>query len=142
MFNAYSIILGLFVIGGIAVTYWGWTIIAKARKTAHWPHVQGEITKSSAASSEDDAFPEILYSYEVKGMQYQGEVEFPSGTSPSQQLTNYCLNQYPLHSQVAVYYDPQHPESSTLQAGLGKGDWMIFALGLITTVLGILWLLA
>ena len=42
MFNPYIIILGLFTVTGIGTTIWGVWILARARRSAGWPGVDGK----------------------------------------------------------------------------------------------------
>ena len=37
MFNAYTLIIGLFTLGGLVTVVWGAMIIVRARNTARWP---------------------------------------------------------------------------------------------------------
>ena len=142
MINPYTLILGIFIAGGIATTIWGGWVIANARKSLHWPKTEGTIECAQAASDADDLLPLIEFSYIVSGSRYQNTLNFPSGTTPTPELTRRYLERYPSGSKVTVYYDPQHPQRATLEPGMAQGDWLILAMGLVATGLGIVMLLA
>lgn len=135
--NYYAIILGLFIIAGLFAVLWGWSIIAKARKTLRWPMVEGTIEQSTSTSEADDLLPHILFSYTVAAYTYQRTLAFPSGTNPSPELATSYAKKYPAGAKVSVYYNPDQPDQATLEPGLAKGDWMIPFLGIIAMALGI-----
>ena len=111
----------------------------RGRRTLHWPSVEGAI--SQCAVSDDDSLPQIEFSYIVAGRDYRCEQVFPGGTTPSQQLVASYVLKYPVGAKVKVHYDPACPEHATLEPGLARGDWMIFVLGVIATIFGIIFLL-
>ena len=138
MFNTYVVILWLFLLGGLAVTAWGWSIMAAARQTLRWPQVDGVVERSDISSNEDDLLPLIAFNYVVNGQQLIGKVEFPSGTMPTPELTASYVERYPLGSRVRVFYNPANIQQSTLTPGMGQGDWMIFVLGIIATIVAVM----
>lgn len=137
MFNPYAIILGLFIIAGFIATLWGWSIIAKARKTRRWPMVEGAIEQSAPMSETDDLLPHILFSYTVGMRTYQHVLGFPDGANPSPELATRYTGKYPVGAKVPVYYNPDQPDQATLEPGLARGDWMILALGIAAMAFGI-----
>jgi len=137
MFNPYAIILGLFIIAGFIVALWGLFIVAKARKIQRWPVVEGIIEQSAPTSEANDLLPHILFSYTVGARTYQRALEFPGGTSPSQELATSYVRKYPVGAKVPVYYNPAQPSQATLEPGLTRGDWMIPALGVAAMAFGI-----
>jgi len=141
MFNPYSIILGLFVVAGILVASWGLRIIVRARKTLQWPAVEGSIVESMVSSDADELLPHIKFSYCVEQQTFQQLLTFSGDVTPSQEFSRHYVEKYPAGSRVQVYYNPAKPDIATLEPGLGKGDWLVFAIGLITLVLGILLLI-
>ncbi|MFZ5595342.1 MAG: DUF3592 domain-containing protein [Pseudomonadota bacterium] len=140
MFNPYLIILILFTLAGFLAMAWGWNIIAKGRKTSRWPTVEGVIERSELASDADDLLPGIEFSYTVNGQSYRRTFEFARDITPSQELAKSYVEKYAAGTRVTVYYDPGHPEHATLEPGLGRGDWMVFALGLGAAISGILFI--
>ena len=140
MLNPYSIIVALFVITGLLVTTWGIIIIVKARKTQQWPNVTGVIVESNFDTDNSDLLPQIAYSYIVGGQSYRRSMEFSADISPTQEFSTSYVEKYPLGTKVQVYYHPDNPQRATLEPGLGKGDWLVVAIGLITLLFGILFL--
>ncbi|MFQ5487487.1 MAG: DUF3592 domain-containing protein [Gammaproteobacteria bacterium] len=141
MFNAYAIIIGLFIVSGFIATLWGWLLIARARKKMHWPAVTGRIEVSEPASAEDDLLPHIEYSYTVQDVNYRKTLEFPGGTTPTPEFAASYVENYPAGASVRVYYDPQQPEYATLERGVQGGDWLVLVFGLVTVVMGLAMLL-
>lgn len=135
--NYYSIILGLFIIGGFGAVLWGWIIFAKARKTLRWLMVEGVIEQSAPTSKTNDLLPHIQFSYTVALHIYQRTLEFPDGTNPSPELATSYAKKYPAGAKVSVYYNPEQPDQATLEPGLARGDWMIPVLGIAAMALGI-----
>lgn len=138
MWNPYVIILVLFVVAGFAVTLWGLKVIARGRRTLRWPSTEGAIEESRLVSDTDDLFPHILFSYRVGVQTYRRELGFPGGTNPTPEFAASYVKKFPVGARVRVFYDPERPDQATLEPGLAQGDWMIFALGLSATILGIL----
>lgn len=140
MFNPYIIILILFTLAGVVAMFWGWAIIGRARKTKHWPMVQGRVERSELASDANDLLPDIQFSYTVNEQHYRCTLEFPRDVTPTPEFAASYVKKFPAGSQVAVYYDPARPDRSTLEPGLGRGDWMVFVLGLGAAISGILFM--
>ena len=136
--NPYTIILSLFLLAGLATSVWGWSIIARGRRTLRWPSVAGTISQCTAGDS--DSLPRIEFSYTIAGRDYRCEHEFASGISPSPELTTRYTSKFPVGTTVTVHYDPARPEHALLEPGLARGDWMIFVLGIIATLFGAVFL--
>ena len=141
MFNPYSIILGLFVVTGILATFWGLRIILRTRKTLQWPAVEGiieESTVSSESTEGNDLLPHIKFCYRVEQQTYRQLMQFSGDITPSQEFAQSYVDKFPEGTRVQVYYNPENPEIATLEPGLGKGDWLVLAIGLGTLIFGIL----
>lgn len=141
MFNAYAIIIGLFILGGLVTAGWGATLISRARAVRRWPGTEGVIETAEPAREDDDLLPHIVFSYRVDGKTYRRAVDFPAGTLPTPEFAAAWLRKYPAGGRVTVYYDPQRPDSARLEFGHGAGDWLIFALGAAAAVLSLIMLL-
>jgi hypothetical protein len=137
MFNPYAVVIGLFLLGGLLATLWGLIIILKARKTQDWPYVEGVIEESRLSSDKNDLLPYILFSYSIGERDYRQTMEFPVDITPSQEFAKSYVQKYPVGSRAQVYYDPDNPQNATLEPGLGKGDWLVLAMGLGMLVLGL-----
>jgi hypothetical protein len=138
MLNPYIIILGLFIIAGLVTTLWGLRIILKARKTQHWPHVDGIIEESRISSDHDDLLPHIQFRYSVDQTSCRQTMTFSGDITPTQEFAASYVQKYPAGSKVQVYYNPEDPNTATLEPGLGKGDWLVFAMGLGMLLFGII----
>jgi hypothetical protein len=137
MLNPYTIIISLFIIAGLLTTMWGLWIIVQGRKTLQWPSVEGVIQESDIASDKDDLLPHILFRYSVGQANYEQTMQFPGDITPTQEFATSYVQKYPAGSRIPVYYDPENPEIATLEPGPGKGDWLVFAMGLGTLLFGI-----
>jgi hypothetical protein len=142
MFNAYAVIISLFILGGLATAAWGARLVARTHAVRRWPGAEGVIVTADPARPDDDLLPHIVFSYRVDGKTYRRAVEFPAGTLPTPELTAAWLRDYPVGRRVTVFYDPQHPENALLEPGRGgAGDWLIVALGAGAALIGLLMLL-
>ncbi|MCC6207903.1 MAG: DUF3592 domain-containing protein [Gammaproteobacteria bacterium] len=136
MFNAYALIIGLFIAGGLITAGWGWRLIVRARAMRLWPATEGIIETAEVIGGEDDLLPHIVFSYRVDGKNYHRILELPPGALPSPELAAAWRRNYPAGGQVTVYYDPRRPDNALLELSGGAGDWLIFALGAAATLLG------
>ena len=135
--NLYSLILAAVTLGGIGISIWGWLILQKSRRREQWPQVAGKIEASNTTSQLNDLLPEIIFSYQVNGKDYHKQFEFPEGTHPLPEFTKAYNEKYPVGKTVDVFYNPENPESATLEPNT-QGDWMILAMGVAMTVGGVL----
>lgn len=138
--NLYAIILVIVTLGGIAISMWGWRVLKQTRETGQWPSTGGVIEASEPTSETDDLLPYIVYRYEVNGEVYRSSFEFPAGTNPMPEFAESYVRKYPVGAAVAVFYNPELPEQSTLEPGT-RGDWMILALGVLMALGGAISLL-
>lgn len=138
MFNPYSIILGLFILGGLVASAWGLRVLIVARKSLKWPFVEGVIEESSLSSEGDDLLPHIMYSYTVEQQYYRQLLRFSGDITPSQEFAKSYVEKYPAGVHVKVYFNSENPEISTLEPGPGKGDWLILSIGLSMFIFGML----
>lgn len=141
MFNAYSLILGLFFLTGLITCIWGWRIIVQGRKTLQWPATDGEIDTSNMPPGSEGMFPNITYRYSVEGENYHNTLTFSKDITPTQEFAKSYLDKFPAGRRVHVYYDPSNPSNATLEPGMGRGDWLVFAIGLGTAIFGAILLL-
>jgi len=135
--NFYSIILASVALGGIGISIWGWLILQKSRKIEQWPRTPGTIETSNPTSAVNDLLPEIVFSYQLDGKQYQKQFEFPEGTHPLPEFAKAYNDKYPVGKKVDIFYDPDQPETATLEPG-AQGDWMILAMGIAMVIGGVL----
>lgn len=134
----YAFIIGGFIVAGAVITACGWRAFQRGKQTGHWPAVSGEISETRLASEENDLLPDIRYSYTIDAQRYEGRLEFPPGTVPMPGFAQEQLNKYPLGSEVTVYYNPLQPGQATLEPGRAGDDWLILAVGIGFTAIGVL----
>lgn len=141
MFNAYALIIGLFIVGGLVTAGWGWRLIVRARAMRDWPAAEGVVETAEASGGEDDLLPHIVFSYRVDGKTYRHLLELPPGALPSPELAASWRRNYPVGGRITLYYDPRRPDTAVLEQGGGAGDWLVFGLGAGATLLGLAMLL-
>jgi len=122
VFNFYSIIIGLFAVGGLGVALWSWMKIVQGRKTAQWPRVESIIVRSSLDAS---GIPNIECSYRVNDKTYHAPVETPGASDVTPEICKRYLDQYPAETKVLVFYDPDKVEHAILQPGPKHDDWLV-----------------
>lgn len=103
---AVLIILTL-VFGGFVYCTWNWNLY---RTADSWPSTNGEITKSDVFSRKGAQIRKVAYRYEVNGVVHTSTQEVDGNAANA--------NQYPVGSKVVVYYNPDAPEISIVEAGV------------------------
>ena len=119
-------------------------IAAKQRNTLGWPSVEGEIivceidhryNKYADRVDERDEYRiDLIYQYVVNTTVYDNfNVYFMGGTGSywNHELNSYdwsLLANYPVGSNVTVYYDPENPEDSCLIPGEDPDNKMLIIL--------------
>ena len=136
--NYYVLIIGGFIIVGLAITAFGWRGFQKGKANKQWPSITGQISSTTLASEENDLLPDIRFSYTIDDDHYEGRVEFPPGTMPMPGFASTQIEKHPVGSPVTVYYNPQQPEQATLEPGRANDDWLILAMGIGFTAIGVL----
>ena len=131
----------LFVIG-IFIMIAGIRNRKKAEESTSWPSVRGTITNAWVETQEhedDDGsktithFPRWEYKFAVSGMTYTSQnISFGgTGGSNRESEAREGLMQYPLNSEVQVFYNPSNPEEAALVPGTqGTMRLVIFGGGL------------
>jgi hypothetical protein len=120
---------------------WGWTIIARNKRTLHWPSVDAVIEQSLLVSEEGGIVPKIVFTYTVGDHRYQRHLVVPGGAHMTENFAKSYVMKFPKDACVRVHYNPEHASQATLEPGLGRDDWFIFTIGIVATLLGTLLLL-
>ena len=129
----------LFFVIGIFIMIAGIRNRKKAEESTSWPSVQGTITNSwveTQVHKDDDGskrishFPRWEYEFAVSGMTYTSQrISFGiTGRSSSESEARERLTQYPLNSEVRVFYNPSNPEEAVLVTGT-QGTMTLVTLG-------------
>jgi len=129
--NAYSIVtFAFFIILNSLVPLLARRFYRKTTQTArnsnNWPSVEGEIVSSSIGTrkgGEGGIYyePLITYSYNVEGRDYQGNRVFIGHDLAydfGKKWTEEKVSNYPIGTNMAVYYDPDSPELAVLEPGM------------------------
>lgn len=111
------------------------------RKSLKWPSVPGKIESATFDSTSMDLLPNIQFSYIVNNIEYRRTIEFARDILPSEEFSKSYVERYPSGTLTEVFYNPEQPEDATLEPGPGNGDWLVFALGFVTTLFGFIFLI-
>lgn len=141
-----GLIIGVLLVaaGYVVAFYIGKPILAKARASTDWPSVTGVITHSEVITRRDNDgttyAADVAYSYKVGRRTYRsGTVSFGGDFSSSMSSYAYGItNRYPVNRQVTVFYDPSSPGTAVLEAGTTWKSYMVFGIGLLFLVVGVL----
>ena len=130
---AFVIFALLFAIAPIGI----FKILAMQRDTTSWPSIQGTVivceidhrVNNYADEGEEDEYRvDLVYQYTVNNQTYEGSnVYYWSGTGSdwSHELDSWdysLLRDYPVGSDVRIYYNPERPDQSCLITGENPKD--------------------
>jgi hypothetical protein len=129
----------LFLVIGIFIMLAGIRNRKKAEESTSWPWVQGRITNAWVETQEHEDedgsktithFPRWEYEFAVSGMSYTSQNISFGGTRGSHREAEARegLKQYPLNSEVQVFYNPSNPEEAALIPGT-QGTMALVILG-------------
>jgi hypothetical protein len=109
----------LLILFGIFCFYWG--VIFVQANSANWPSVQGKVTSAKVDSSSNSSTDSTDY-YVTVGYEYAvGEIKnassFKTGSRSTHSDAEADLAKYAPGSEIAVFYDPKDPNSSTTSPG-------------------------
>jgi hypothetical protein len=135
--SPYGITIVLFSVAGLSLTVWGWMIIARGKKTLRWPSVEGVITQSLLASEENDTLPKVTFHYQVGDQHFHCDVALPGNSSMTPEFAESYVKKYKEGDRVSVHYNPVQPSQATIEPGLARDDWLVFATGIAATLFGV-----
>jgi hypothetical protein len=136
----------LFLVIGIFVMIAGIRNRKKAEESSSWPSEQGTITNAWVETQEhedDDGsktithFPRWEYEFAVSGVTYTNQnISFGgTGGSHRESEAREGLKQYPLNSQVQVFYYPSNPEEAALVTGTQGTMTLIIVGGVLALIM-------
>jgi hypothetical protein len=114
-------VLGLILVG---ITIFGaYSIIRDyqlAKNSEHWPTTIGKVLyhRINTSSSRYSTYysPIIKYSYSVEDKDYTSEtIRYPGVNFKKYSQAADFVSQYPIGSQIEIYYDPTNPSLSCLE---------------------------
>jgi len=135
--------LGIFLVIGAGLSYWGWTILQNARASASWPTADGVVTHSGVSHTKDsdggDSYsPEITYTYTVDNVdQNNNTIKFGENSYSDSGKADRIAATYPVGKNVAVYYDPEKPGRSVLEPGVSAGSYIVIGIGVMFIVISL-----
>ena len=139
--NLLLTIIGCFV---IAIMLFRASHYKSALQTKHWPHVTGTIVRSqlyhqNPNSIHDSYQPNISYSYQVNGINYQGETLFKGDKSmgfSTKTFVQQMISRFPEGKTVMVYYSPLQAQSAVLIPGPIKLHYLYLLMAISASLVG------
>jgi len=127
--------------------YLGLRVVWRVRASRKWPSVNGsivsrEIRRAWFSGEYTTHSPEVTYRFTVSGKEYTGNVIQFGLLKGDERKAQSILGPYTVGSPVLVYYFPDNPCLSVLQAGPGSAAWAFIAagcLGLCFAALVLIW---
>ena len=133
--------MGIFLLVGAGLSFWGWNILQNARASAAWPTAEGRVTKSEVTLSTDaegaDSYsPEVTYTYTVDSTSHTNDtIKFGENAYGSRKKAEGIAANYPVGRNVTVYYDPEQPGRSVLEPGVSAGSYIVLGIGVFFILL-------
>ena len=136
----------LFFVIGIFIMIAGIRNRKKAEESTSWPSVQGMVTNAWVETQEHEDedgsktithFPRWEYEFAVSGKTYSSQNISFSGTGGSRRETvaRDGLKQYPLNSEVQVFYNPSNPEEAVLVPGTQGTMALVYFGGVLALIM-------
>lgn len=132
----------IFMVIGIVLLFIYFRNLAKVRASQTWSTAQGTVIQSwvrksnstdSDGSVSSSYHPEIHYSYQIMGVDYQGnKIAFGPKVGGNRSGAEKMVEKYPTGANVTVYYQPDKPANAVLERSISK----------ISLVMGIVFILA
>jgi len=103
-------------------------------QSSNWPSTSGQIVSSNVevytSSKRTSYYPKIIYRYTVEGKSFEGSrITYQLGRSDREEAEEQVAK-YPTGSVKSVFYNPNLPEESCLEAGGAvTGYYIFFILG-------------
>jgi hypothetical protein len=145
-----KLFFAVFLIVGFLLLYWGYQSYQRSQESKAWPTVPGRVisaeVESYLSSSRSGSHhrhqrmyrANVVYEYTALGKAYTSQrVSFGDYSSSSPAHAEKIVGQYPPQRSVMVYYDPAAPASAVLEPGAVGGIVIVFAVGTIFFLVGI-----
>jgi hypothetical protein len=145
---------GLFLLAGLGLLVFGVLFLQQAGETRSWPSTIGEVQNvrvrwSSDSKNNRTYYYSVYYAYQANDRAYEGNrYALGSGTTASKRYSTEAEARvaarldYPIGSEVEVYYNPADPTSAVLEPGADWGTYVPLTLGLCFSPIGIVALYA
>ena len=119
----YNYLLVVSLLSVITAFFFFMKSILEIRASMKWPNVEGKVVVSNLRwIPGESAKPEIVYSYNVAGRDYQAKkiVIGQLWGNTGKAWANHKVIRYPKGSIVTVYYHPKAPKKALLEPGLNS----------------------
>lgn len=131
-----------FLVVGILILTLGVKSFYLAKDSMSWPSAVGLVEFSSVEQRRNDDSTtyeaEILYHYEVEGVVYSSNrISFGNVSTSNPNEARRFVNEFPVDSEVTVFYSAGDPEKSVLKPGVHAGTYFMPIFGLIFALCGI-----
>jgi len=151
---------GLFITGvvlvalGVAAILWGLGNVRHGRASESWPTTEGIVIMSEIARTTSTSTGKtrktttnyranVEYEYTVGGVDYKrDQISFGQFSTSSRSQAQLVVNRYRVGESVQVHYDPDKPEVSLLEPGVGFMTYLPAAVGGVFILLGVVFFLA
>lgn len=138
----------IFLVGGLALTAYGFLALKDAQASGSWPYVEGQIVESKIRkihtskqpkdnTSRRKYAPSITYRYVVDGQSYEANnLSYGEGPSNSESKVQKVVAKYPNGSSHRIYYKPSKPGTAVLEPGMKFQAWFLPVFGLVLLLFG------
>ncbi len=131
----------LFAFVGVIIFIFGVYDYKNAQASKDWPFVEGKIVSSAVYKSYSNKKymyeAKISFTYYLNNTPHTGnKVSFNDYKASYSSRAEDVVSRYPQGSVVRVYYNPQNPNESVLEPGLGFGSFFIVIVGVIFAFIG------
>jgi hypothetical protein len=130
----------VFAIFSVLVTFGEISGLQDQAASANWPNVPGAITHSMVdRSGRRHSRAVVIYRYKVNGREYEGRRIRAGLWRMSDTLfrtSQSVVDEYPVGTNLPVYYNPAAPDRGVLRVGVTGRDWAE-SLGLLAIVYGL-----
>lgn len=117
----------------------GWAVLRyiTSRRSFTWPSTTGRIVVSEVREGFEEVAgkhmymhsPQIIYRYEVDGLQHESaELDAVTVSSSSRDAAEAATRKYPVGSEIEVFYDPARPSKSIVAGARMSAGLLIVAL--------------
>ncbi len=130
-------LIAVFVVVGIGLAIWGWSVLQNARVSESWPTTDGQILSSNVREDRDEDgtsyFGDVTFGYFVDDISYTSDTVSFGQYGGERDHAEEIVARYPAGSGVTVYYDPADPETAVLEPGVTWSSYMLLGMGVLFT---------
>lgn len=126
-FSLFRLALIAVIAGGAFLVYFHTTAAIRAQQSESWPKTFGVLSVKAGEYRKA-----LSYQYSVNGVNYTADrVIFGELGNRTLSKEWTAVSESPNGSVISVYYNPDHPQESTLHTELREGSWFNFLVGAI-----------